>query len=371
MRWYTCDQLRRDVDETGAPRTRRWTLFNRTWRLTGVPRLALTCRVVGHLPVVDGTAPRTTSRPDGTVHTDPGARWVACARCLVRGDPQGSLDPAVFAIGEPYRGPWFRIPARGPERWDALQDRKLRFYPPGPIAEHATTDISGQLVIGPHYRPHRVGWQAKIGNDSSENSFSGAIYLGWLGSFYWNTGSFGRGVARRLNPGQHYTSRVTGFDLELKQFSWKLWAPRDSWSRDDPKWMQGSVNLNPVDRICGPRRYSYTAVDGGQVHRIVRTPDGKEYLVRLRLERRTLARRRWSRTRHAWTVDWHCEGRGIPVKNAHHSGVFGSGVDVDGRDVRAGTWPSAAVAEIVRQIVRYRTGYGWEPTGPVPIRAGA
>jgi len=89
---FTVDYRKRDGERPG-------TLLNRGYFLTGLPRLILLCRLLGHRPVVDGT----------TGYRDrPGHRWVCCDRCGVRPDPQGQLDPDRWNIGDRYTGPFDR-----------------------------------------------------------------------------------------------------------------------------------------------------------------------------------------------------------------------------------------------------------------------
>ena len=54
------------------------TLINRGFWLNHIPRPLITCRILGHKPVVDGTK---------GFHDRPGARWVCCDRCGTRPSP--------------------------------------------------------------------------------------------------------------------------------------------------------------------------------------------------------------------------------------------------------------------------------------------
>lgn len=329
----------------------RWQLFNRGFWIRDIPRPLLLCRTLGHKPVVDGTG--TPGEYRGTV-----ARWVVCDRCGVRPHPQGSLDPAMWNVGDRYTGEWDENPAPGwvPKTLDDVRpnsDRK-QVSLPGTWPKNPTWTFNGQAILGSNIPG--VSIEAKIGNSASEEPLAAHIRLHPFGALYLGTNSLGRGIQRRLNP-TGYESRVIGVDIALGALSWKLWAKRDSWSRSDPRWQQGSIRLNPLTRLLGQKRYWYTD-HGDPVTVTVRLPHGDDHTVKLQLQRCEFGRPKLRRRFHSWTTDWECKG-GIPAKPDGHGGVWGSAVEVSAAAVREGTWPQEASAGIARQITQDRTGYGF------------
>lgn len=367
MHAFTVNYRKRD----GACRGQ---LVNLGFFLHGTPRLMLWCRLFGHKPVVDGTGEYKQDRPGGERYGNP-TRWVVCDRCGVRGEPQGSLDPECWGVGDRYTGPWnpAQLDQGTPAGRLALRDAKRGFYPPGPIPYHgegARGALGGQLVIGGGGWAG-FGWEVKVGNCASEHTLAWHVGLGPLGALYLHTEDHGIWLQRRLNP-EGYESRVTGQTLRAGCLSWRLWSKRDSGSRHgrnrEPWWRNGEISFRLRDNLFGPRRYSYTDV-GEPIGRFVRMPEGEDYLVTLKLQRQTLGRKRWPRRRHSWNVDWNAAGRGIPTKGPLRGRVFGSGVKVSDAAVRAGTWPSEAVVAIAARMVRDRTRYEWEPLGKAPVDA--
>ena len=138
---------------------------------------------------------------------------------------------------------------------------------------------------------------------------------------------------------------------------WQLWAKRDHWSKADPKWMQGSVLVDPRDIIFGPKRYSY-ADHGDPVTVTVRMPHGDDHPITVRLRRQTYGRTR-GRKRLGWTVD--VDSPGIPTKPGGRGQIMGLGVPVSAGSVRAGTWPLEAAAAVAERLTGYRTREGWAP----------
>jgi hypothetical protein len=352
---FTVNYLERDG-------RRRGQLVNVGFFAHSVPRLIPWCRLLGHRPVVAGTDP---IRQDGSSYVGRAYRWVCCDRCGVRGDPQGSLDPQVWAVGDRYAGDWLpQLPAGRRDR----AERDAGFQRPGPIERRPDGALGGQLLVG-GCDFGGVGWEFKVGNCASEHTLAAQLNLGWLGALYLHTERFGTGVQRRLNP-TGYESRITGVRLRDGRLEWRLWSKRDSGSRygptREPWWRNGEISLRWRDRLWGPKRYAYTDVPDGQVNRIVRMPEG-DYLVRLKLQQVAYGRRRGRRKTLSWSVDWSTAGAGIPVKAPGRGRISGSAVDVSERAVRAGTWPAEACTAIAATITGHRTSYDWDPIGRAPV----
>ncbi len=353
---------------------RRGQLVNVGFFLHQTPRLIPWCRLFGHKPVVDGTGEYRTDVPSGDRYGNPN-RWVVCDRCGERGEPQGHLDPAVYAIGDRYLGPF--EPGAAVEAFAskfAARNAERGFTAPGPIprrGESVRGALGGQLVIGAGGWAG-LGWEAKVGNAGSEHTLALHFGFGPLGALYLHTEHHGTWLQRRLNP-VGYESRVTGQTLRDGRLSWRVWSRKDSGSRygrdREPWWRNGEVSFRVLDGLFGPVRYSYEDI-GEPVGRLVRMPEGDDYLVTLQLQRQTRGRRRgpFPRTR-TWTVDWNAAGKGIPTKGPERGRIYGSGVEVSDAAVKAGTWPSEAVCGIATRMVRDRTRYGWEPLGPVEVDA--
>lgn len=346
MHRFSVDYRERDGE-------RRGTLLNRGYFVNGLPRLIPLCRLLGHRPVVDGTEGYRGS--DG--YENPGHRWVCCARCGVRPDPQGQLDPDQWDIGDRYVGPFDgeRLPYPSKDEIKQRAERGLPLYAPepvpGPWLAKPTGALGAQLIIGKSF----PGWSAevKIGNRASEHTLAAHLRLYPFGAIYLNTEGFGAWLQRRLNPAG-YQSRVISLDLQYGGIEWKLWAKRDESSKSDPWWMRGRIKLDPRDRLLGRRRYAYEDV-GDQVTATVRMPHGDDHKAKLQLQRCTGGRNR--RRFDSWTVDWSTRP-GIPTK-PNGGEVLGSAVKVSARSVEERTWPAEAVAGIAAQLTADRTRYGY------------
>jgi len=351
--------------DTGGSRP-RGQLLNMGLFVVSVPRLILACRLLGHKPVIDGTEPY---QPVGAAYRGSAHRWVVCDRCGVRAHPQGTLNPDNHPnLGARYHGPWDDSPpADEPTRKRMPIEPPPVYSRPGRIERRPTGAFGAQLIVG---RGHfgAVGWEVKVGNSASEHTLAAHVNLGALGALYVHTERFGTWLQRRLNP-VGYHSRLIGFEISTRAISWNLWALRDggdSRIRDrDPRWRRGEIDVRILDKMLGPKRYSYTDIPGADVARLVRMPEG-DYLVRLRL-RRVVHGRRHGRKTMGWSVNWDCLGRGIPTKGPERGRVYGSGVNVSDEAVKAGTWPAEAVAAIIVDATADRTSHRWEPTGPVPV----
>lgn len=310
------------VDYRRDQPARRAGLLNRGFWINNLPRPLLTCRARGHRPTVDGTGPHA---PGLAAY-----RWVCCDRCGLRPDPQGDLDPLMWDVGAPYTGPL-----------------------PGPWPTRPSWTLGGQLVVGDGFSG--VGAEVKVGNGGSEHTLAGHVALGRVGALFLHTEDLGTWLQRRLNP-TGYDSRVTGVSVSGGRLSWKVWAKRDHWSRDDPKWMQGSVVVDPRDLVLGPKRYAYE--DAGEpVTRTVRMPHGDDREVRLQLQRVTAGRARGRKTE-SWSVDWDSTP-GIPTEPGDRGRIGGAGETVTAAAVNAGTWPMEATAGIAARLTRDRARSGW------------
>lgn len=328
MRTHTIDYRARKGENGG--------LLNRGIWINEIPRPLVRCRLFGHKAVVDG---------HGSVG-EPGraARWVACDRCGERPEPQGTLDPAAWDLGEPYPKPGdVREAGHGetnPGPW------------PTPLFE-----FHAQIVIGGGYPG--FGAQLKVGNAGSENALGGHLHLGRIFGFYWSTGEFGRGLQRRLNP-TGYESKVFDLSANHGRISWRLWANRDGGDRrNTPRWRDGSARYRPLDILLGPKRYQFT--DFGQpITAQLVMPHGDRHNVTLQLRRRTVGRKR-TRTRFdGWDVDWDVRG-GIPTKPHGRGTVHGSGVSLDAVNPESSAWALQALDKIRDDVSAMRTRYDYVP----------
>jgi hypothetical protein len=345
MRWHTVNYLERD----GGRRDGQ--LLNRGFWLNGVPRIMPLCRLLGHRAVVDGTNP-VQVRPD---YRGPGNRWVCCDRCGIRPNPQGSLDPEQWSIGQPYTGPHrYDWPTDGDERFAAIKAGGA----PGPWPAKPTSEIGGQLVIGD---VHATSIQVKLGNRGSEQVLAGHITIHRIAALYVHTERHGTWLQRRFNP-TGYESREIGFSIHGGRLFWSLWAPRNRWSSADPKWWQGSFRIDPRDILLGDRRYSYNDVEQAE-DVVLRMPHGDDHRVSLKLQRCTLTRARRRRPiKITWTVDVRVTP-GIPTKPGGHGGVTGFGVQIPEHE--GGDWVALGLAAAADRMTRDRARYGYRSTSEV------
>lgn len=321
---------------------------HRGFWLHRVPRLILVCRLAGHRPVVDGTK---------TVHGRPGSRWVVCDRCGVRPDPQGSLDPARWDIGDRYTGPIGGPPPADPDA--RFSFRKATPRTPGTFPDKPTGVLGGEIYLGRGGLPD-IGFSLKVGNGGSEQTLAVSVHLWWL-SLYLHTERFGTWVQRRLNP-TDYESKVISIKAHSGHLWWKLWARRDGWSGTDPRWRDASAQIDPRTILLGPKRYAYTD-HGAPATATVRMPHGDQHTVHLQLQRQAFGRKR-GRKRLTWCVDWDAP-QGIPTRPDGRGRISGSGVAVPDAAVTAGTWPTVAAARIADRLTADRASNGWQTTATV------
>jgi hypothetical protein len=324
MYWHTADHLKEDEPRSSGR------LVHRGFWLERVPRLMLLCRLRGHRPVVDGYGPdQSSSRA---------ARWVACGRCGVRPEPQGSLEPAEWKVGQRYDGLWC-----WPEFTADIRQRGATAWTPG-----------RWLVIGKTFGLFSA--ELKVGNAGSEQVLAGHLRVWPIGALYLHTEQIGAWVQRRLNP-DGYDSRIISLSIDGWQIRTQVWARRDHWSRDDPRWMHNRLSLDLVEKVFGPKRYSYT--DSGTGDGLVCLGIGEVHSVGLTLKRQRLGRPRLERrARYSWLVEWTAVSKdGIPTGRGRASRVAAVAVADDA--VTSGEWASAACTAIAEDITRDRARYGY------------
>lgn len=327
---------------------RQPTLFvSRTFWVSDVPRLIPLCRLLGHKPVVDGT-----STP---------CRWVVCDRCGVRANPQGNLDPDQWDIGQPYPGPFNTEPPLSPtvrKQFERKGITPARAGEPGPVPAHPTSTVGGEIHLGKS-KWRTVGIDFKVGNPGSEQVLAASLRLGPLGSLYLHTEDHGRWLQRRLNP-TGYQSREIGLSLYGGRLSWKAWARRDEHRASDPKWMSGSVRIDPRDHLLGPLR-NHKVDQTDDVPATVRMPEGDTYDVTVRLEKWESRRARSRRPgRIYWLAQWDCK-KGIPVRNHSWKGdeTFSCSWRIDGVTPDNPRWPLILAATAAQQCSRDRAHYNY------------
>ncbi|WP_186404992.1 hypothetical protein, partial [[Actinomadura] parvosata] len=270
-------------------------LVHRGIWLHDLPRLMLWCRLRGHKPVVDGYGP-----------TPPGAdaaRWVTCDRCGVRPDPQGNLPPARFDVGQPYTNKLYRAGFV-----QAMRELGASTWGPGQWPGQPTGTLGGEIVVGKTFGVFSAG--IMIGAAGTDHAVSCHLRVWPFGALYLHTEAFGTWLQRRLIP-EGYDSRVINVSVDDWAIRWQWWAREDSWSRNDPWWMHGSISLDLVQALFGPKRYSYETVDG-PVLGWVKMPEGDTHQVQLTLQRQRLGRPRLKRAKWAWSVGWDTPNGGIP-----------------------------------------------------------
>ncbi|MEU9615892.1 hypothetical protein AB0D56_30685 [Streptomyces sp. NPDC048209] len=322
------------------------TILNRGYFLNGLPRLIALCRLLGHKPVVDGYDSK---------YGKPG-RWVCCKRCGIRPQPQGALDATEWDLGQPYTGPFNLSPPTPPDIIKRLEDATPVPQPtsePGPWPASPTSGVGAQFIIGRSFSG--VGFDIKVGSPASEQCLAAHISLNPLGALYVHTEDHGRWIQRLLNNTK-WESRETGIRFDLGTFSWRLWAPRDHSSINDPGWMRGSIHIDPRHYLLGPNRGDYTT-HGEKTQATVYMPDGTQYDITLVLERWERGRARGRKTI-TWEADWSCRG-GIPVR--FDRSIHGASVNVTEDAATSGQWIQQACAAIAAQCAEDRARYGYEP----------
>lgn len=346
MRTFVVDYLK----DPQGDRTAK--LLHKALKIYDTPRLILLCRLFGHKPVVDGTPP---TRPGAL-----GWRWVCCDRCGVRPEPQGSLDPEHWDIGDVYSGDWAApLPDGEPDRRRTLRALKGQQHPPGPWPKHPAGALRAEIVLGRTFGG--AGVELQIGCAGEEDTVSAHLLLHRLGALYLSAQSHGTWLQRRLNR-RGYHNRVIEFGFAHNGFLWKLWTKSGEWSSDTPRWRDGSICLNPLEWCWGPVRHKYE--DIGEPECItVRMPHGDDHEVTAVLQRVHSGRARSRRQRHWWSVQWESD-EGIPVRDDDGwkgGSIYSAGVDISDEAVRNGHWPEAAAAAIAASMTYTRGRENYQP----------
>lgn len=333
----------------------RRTLMNRGFFLHGLPRLILLCRLRGHRSVVDGYNSQYGRQEERR------ARWVICDRCGIRPEPQGTLDPDDWDLGQPYTGP-FTANAPGPVPSAVIKEfaRKGTLPPgtrlPGPWPANPTSAIGAQVIIG---RSNFISAKVKVGSGSSEQCLAANLSLGPLGAIYVHTEDHGRFLQRRLNGGKLLSteSRVTGIDLYRGRLTWKLWANRDTTSKTDPWWMHGSFAIDPRHYLLG-KVTSRKVATTEKVPATVRMSDGDTYELTVYLEQWSIGRQRGRRRDH-WTVDWDYKP-GIPYRAG--DSYFSGNHPIQHVTADMPNWPDLAAQSVADFFNRDRARHDYQHT---------
>lgn len=342
MHTFTIDRAKDRTD----PRV----LVHRSFYASDLPRLMLLCRLFGHKPVVDGYDSKY-GRPE-----ERRSRWVACDRCGVRPEPQGHLNPDEWPLGTTYTGPFNgkHFPQQAALQ---LAKRGMPAPPsksPGAWPAKPTGGLAAELVIG---RSHSVGADFKVGNRGSENVLAAHIGLGPVGALYLSSERFGQWIQRRLNN-EGYDSRETGFSIHHGRLWWNVWARRDEHRASDPKWMRGTLAVDPRHHILGPaknRKVSETE----KVPVTVYMPEGDTHNVLVHLEQWETRRTR-GRARTYWLAQW-ASKNGIPVRNHDWKGdeTYSCSWGIQGVTPDNPRWPYILAAKAAEQCTRDRARYGY------------
>ncbi|WP_433235461.1 hypothetical protein ACQPYK_25380 [Streptosporangium sp. CA-135522] len=346
MYWHTSDYAKRDGRKPGV-------LAHRGFWLHDAPRLMLWCRLRGHRPVVDGYGPHEQGLA--------ARRWVACDRCGARPDPQGNLDPEQYAIGDPYTGPRSLSDAISAIWSSTIPELRSpdRFHPPGLTTGEPTGTLGGELLIGRTFGVFSI--ELEIGAAGSDHTVAAHLRINPLGALYLHTEQFGAWLQRRLIP-EGYDSREIGLSLDGWTLRWKLWARQGHWSRDEPKWWQGSINLDLVERLRGPKRFSYEDA-AGPVLAWVHLPEGDSYQVQLNLQHVRYGRPKTRRPTMSWSVDWESD-RGIPTRSGSdgkRGTIMAAAVTLTDAAATHDRWVEEACARITADLSEQRVRYGYRP----------
>jgi hypothetical protein len=289
----------------------------------------------------------------GTARTCPAAPrlagWPAtdAASGLTR---RGNLPAARFQLGQPYTHDLYRQ-----EFVQAMRELGATTWGPGPWPDTPTGTLGGELVIGKTFGVFAV--EVKVGNCGSEQTLAAHVRLWPFGALYLHTERFGTWLQRHVNL-TGYESRVISLSVDGWRISTQLWARRDSWSRDDPWWMHGSVSLDLVEKVFGPKRYSYETVDG-PVLGWVKMAEGDSHQVQLTLRRQRPGRTRLNPlAKWSWTVEWEANSPGIETRPGK-SGIISSSVRVPDEAIEARCWDMLACALIARKLSDDRAQYGY------------
>lgn len=152
-----------------------------------------------------------------------------------------------------------------------------------------------------------------------------------------------------------YEQRETGVYMHAWSLHVFVWADRNSWSRDDPKWKQFSINF--PDLVLG--RTKHAAVELIPEREVlIPLPEG-QYRALVKLERDTWKRTRWpwwplKRTRESYDFNIPdgipFPGKGENSWDCGDDGLFGCG--------HSGGTEADAIGYVVAIVLRNRARYG-------------
>lgn len=348
MWWHFLDYAERDGRQPGV-------LLNRGWWLNETPRLMPVCRLFGHKPVVDGYGPH----PRGL----DARRWVACDRCGVRPDPQGDLDPDAWAIGQRYDGPFLEEPEPFVLTTEMLRTAGARgltsYSVPGPWPKRPTGTVGGQVMLGRWGGGHTIGLD--ISPEGGDHALAFHIAISPLFWFSVHFDDHGRWLTRRLLPRDSFDTRQIGLSFDEWHLRWKLWKRQGHWSRDDPKWWAGTINLDLVEKLFGPKRFSRKQAAGPELA-WVHLPHGDSYQMQLTLQRVRLGRPRLRRAKWSWQVEWQSDSA-VPIHGTSGGGDFDGFVKVPDDAVTEDRWVTKACELIAKDLTERRERYGYRAEG--------
>ena len=227
---------------------------------------------------------------------------------------------------------------------------------PGPIPSQPVGTVGGEIHIGKS-KWRTVGIDFKVGNCGSEQVLAASLRLGPIGSLYLHTEDHGRWLQRRLNL-TGYQSRETGLSYYRGRVSWQMWARRDEHRASDPKWMSGSLAIDPRHYLLGPKRNRKVS-ETEKVPATVRMPEGDTHDVLVHLEQWETRRTR-GRASTFWRAEWESEA-GIPVRNHSWKGdeYYSSSWVIEGITPDNPRWPYIVAAAAAEHCSRDRARYNY------------
>lgn len=371
---------------------RRYLLHRRVF-VHGIPR-AFTCRVFGHLPVVDGYGEPGQQYPGGRSRC---ARWVACGRCDTRPSWQGELPPALYpTLGARYDGPWSdpddieraRLADEAArERWYVAPIGDRGPLPPATVLpawpsqawgpdSHEGTGPRGNvsLTLIAWDRKWRdwpgIGFEVSLG--AGETPIDAHLHLAKLGAVYLGLERYGAALAHRLYGRNMPETRRWGVELSgldrQWSFRWQIAAREDRRNgRRRYSWREGYVNL--AQSLFGEATSDTHVIAEADV--VIPLPEGG-YPAHVTLER-CLWRRERGRVRTTWRADVKPivgipePGKGENSWDCGDDATYEMSTPVSGPD---GEWLSEAVGAMVNSVMRQRERYGsgqsWTPDAGWP-----
>lgn len=312
-----------DHNEAG----RAGVIYSKTHHLHGhLPERPL-CWLLGHQPTVHSME----TSYSGTV------RWIECKRCLRR--PQFLNQRTAGLESDGVRVDWDGL-------LEAARD-----------AEWSSRDVGSHIQVHVQKPRPEMSLRLHLGGRGSETPIDAHASI--LGTGVYLGVGVGEKLAELLGP--HRDLRVGIHDGCLR---WTLWGQSDSTGARKPRWQEGWFGINPIDGIFGPKRCDYRTVD--QQVAVLALPDGEEHTVVLKLQRRTIGRKRLkSRAEVAWVVDWEAPD-GIPVyvnRGWKGNDVYASDIEIDPfeaeADVDGPAWVYVSLMRLRDWVLRERERTGW------------